>query len=1361
MIERLSVSIDIAELDSALRLRARAEDLAQRDLPQTIERVFDTFDVPEMRIELSRIDLDLGAISAERLEEDAPAALERALVAALSEALRQARHAASPDRRAISVAAGALEDFDTYLVHGTPRFRGEEGFDPLDAFRRLFSTQPDGLVTMLRRHGHDRHALDRLVLQLEEADLCALLELLTPAEAALILSYQVELRHRYRSVPAAIPEPALRHATWVLTLEFLLNEPGTQFNRRAYAEHLLRGIAAEQRIAYSALLHLIRDALDQTRRRRPVAGSLPGILDALIAEHESAIASTEPQRTATRVQEGDGLLLQRFKDAAGDPAALEALVRQLTTPLFAALIGRLEPAVAALILAHVTGLTALHREAPLVGFSHAGIERQLRLIVVRALLHRTGARLDRRGWLQLILRRLAAIGGVSRAFLLESLTGALIALRHRLPPGDMLPAAIAELAADLPVSVEAFSSKGIDSLALLISRLHRHRDDDVALQTIVRGMTDATFEAVVERLQPRHAGPLLEAVATLIELQRRHMLVALSLDAFELHLRLIALRRLLHDPPQRLRHAAWMAHLSQGVAIMGRIDPTRFAAWIASAGDGSALNKLRGDPATLARAIARGGAGVGDLIRGAAEDQALLMRATATMSEAGVRAALETFGAAGAAAAGDLTLLAERHAEMALVELDTATFRGLTAALAISALARRERFSRAGLHRHLLEGIARHQGLSTLEVGDWRQIERRSESLRASETSSGDPLIRAERFLRAGGPAVYAFSLAQAAAQNPERFAALLRRLTAAASGESGALVERLLAWMLPEEIVAALVPGSVGRAAAWAARLADLPGSTMTMAWVRVLDAALRGEPIDSADPPAPGERHDRRALLRHWLEHGTLAWWAPSDTRIEQLLVDFAASPLPELQQLFADAGIDEIAVRLARAIEGLGTTRGPALVKRLVPWAFATAGPFTALSADFSGDRVDAARIRAAAAALAGAPIDWHWLAQPLPVPDVAAEPKQETPPAPADRAALLEWLSGAGPEHPPRLASWLRLLAELADRGDPSLDSALRGSLMLPEARARWIAAMPEEIFARIVHRLLPERARFLLDAAAIVATAWRQLVPSVARGTAVAALRASLLAILAERGSVSAREAVDRLIGALPANASEIATRTRTLAAELARSGGYANVQSMLNQSTAGKPSPSVEARTPEPIRLPEPELGDHLYVSNAGLVLFNPFLPLFFERIGVLTQDAEGIPRVMGLEATSRAVHLLQYLVDGRCDAPEPELALNKLLSGVPLAAPVSRAIELADADRMLCDQLIGAVIANWPILKNTSAAGLRETFIQRAGRLRREADRWTLDVQRKTLDVLVDQIPWNRALVYHRWMAEPVHVNW
>lgn len=176
---------------------------------------------------------------------------------------------------------------------------------------------------------------------------------------------------------------------------------------------------------------------------------------------------------------------------------------------------------------------------------------------------------------------------------------------------------------------------------------------------------------------------------------------------------------------------------------------------------------------------------------------------------------------------------------------------------------------------------------------------------------------------------------------------------------------------------------------------------------------------------------------------------------------------------------------------------------------------------------------------------------------------------------------------------------------------------------------------------------------------------------------------------------------------------------------------------------------SVETETIEPPN----------YIANAGLVLLSPFLPYLFQRLDLL--DGESNPQVSDPDKRSRAVHLLQYLVTGQLDTPESELTLNRLLAGIPLSAAIAPGIEASAADLEMCDGLLAATIGNWPAIQGTSREGLRETFLQREGRLRPLDEQWQLTVQRKTVDVLMDQIPWGFATVFHRWMPGAVHVTW
>lgn len=168
-----------------------------------------------------------------------------------------------------------------------------------------------------------------------------------------------------------------------------------------------------------------------------------------------------------------------------------------------------------------------------------------------------------------------------------------------------------------------------------------------------------------------------------------------------------------------------------------------------------------------------------------------------------------------------------------------------------------------------------------------------------------------------------------------------------------------------------------------------------------------------------------------------------------------------------------------------------------------------------------------------------------------------------------------------------------------------------------------------------------------------------------------------------------------------------------------------------------------------------------ILITNAGLVLCNPYLPKLFERLGMLRTGDDGHSSWLDTATASRAVYLLQYLVDGQTSAPENTLALNKVMCGFAPNMPIDAHVDLTESERAMCDSLLHAMIMNWPAVSNISVAALRETFLQREGNLEHNEGSWQLNVPRKTIDVMVDQIPWNTSLIRFDWMSDPIHVTW
>lgn len=165
---------------------------------------------------------------------------------------------------------------------------------------------------------------------------------------------------------------------------------------------------------------------------------------------------------------------------------------------------------------------------------------------------------------------------------------------------------------------------------------------------------------------------------------------------------------------------------------------------------------------------------------------------------------------------------------------------------------------------------------------------------------------------------------------------------------------------------------------------------------------------------------------------------------------------------------------------------------------------------------------------------------------------------------------------------------------------------------------------------------------------------------------------------------------------------------------------------------------------------------EEIYIQNAGLVLFWPFLNRFFTALNLVQSD-----QFIQLESAKRAVLLLQYLAAVTTGPPEHLLPLNKLLCGLDLLEPIEGQLSLSTKEETECNNLSMAVIQNWSALKSTTPSGLRESFLQRPGMLKMKSGRWQLQIEPESYDILINQLPWNIEIVKLPWMKELISTNW
>ena len=170
----------------------------------------------------------------------------------------------------------------------------------------------------------------------------------------------------------------------------------------------------------------------------------------------------------------------------------------------------------------------------------------------------------------------------------------------------------------------------------------------------------------------------------------------------------------------------------------------------------------------------------------------------------------------------------------------------------------------------------------------------------------------------------------------------------------------------------------------------------------------------------------------------------------------------------------------------------------------------------------------------------------------------------------------------------------------------------------------------------------------------------------------------------------------------------------------------------------------------------ESNLEEGIYVLHAGVVLLHPFLNIFFKGLGLVKENV-----FVNESAHQKALFLLHYMATGLRTANEHELVIEKILCAWPLEKPVGLSVPIKAGDLKEADNLLTEVIQQWKILKKTSFAGLREGFLQRGGKLYTRNDSLRLQVEATAIDVLLDELPWNLALIKLPWMNDILRVEW
>ena len=1215
--------------------------------------------------------------------DEAPAAPEEAPedVRRTAEDLRT--HEAHPalDNRPPLEEASHLELLEYYLLHGTwPSASARTGaFSLAEFLMELSGRDAAGLVRVIRRHGRRGRVLERIVLQLGEESLRALLRLLEPAHAALVISYMLDLRLLHRAEPVLrLGDGAFGRALWILVLSYVVQESGSQFNRKSFVKSLLGGMAESEGLGYAEFVAMIRRGLRETGKRRPLESSLPAVIGELMDELDAA--SFREESGTQGIAQAAGRAAAPDSPSAEDEA-LARLELYLSTGQETAVAAR-------------EGNPDMRRLFRFLAGRDASRARQLiRQVASRAApgLPDVVARLLR----AFVPEDLLALLAPEQKELIVRLVGALMSVGAQAAPARRVRRAALD------------STLWGAALAYILSEPSARWDR--------RAMVHQVVEAAAENLEVS-AASLAETLAGVLG----HTTATVGASLAEA---VKTVEQALHDPSRPARHAR---------SVFARYDQVEILRYYLRYGVLPWGSLLHDAGLTVAGALAS--------LSGLSRSQlgAVFSQGSTDEQLQAILRAVELMPAE------SLTRLLRRLLPQAR-EADSPF------STSFSTFAS-EAEDRHAFHARLLAAILAGCPLDLEEFASSGSIQKRDvgpplsadvaewdahalKSALASRLRFGEPSIPDAHTLSA--------LLDALVNRHPEEARHFCRALR-----DAPGLLEALIRQCTTPQFESL----SELLAAANSRTLEALRRS------VAAVPASYRSHPAES---PQQVIFHE---LLR--LEDGhplTGVFFA-------RVLRKLFGAPLP-----------DEVRALLLREADA---------------WAASEKLPRAHVAAFESAIRTDVQ--------------EGARLGKPPRLRDEVFTlllGERRRPPHPGESGTQ------AGP---PRLDSLsddaLRYTLTLMLEDSPEdVYAFVVEHVKDPRRRGHWVRVLPESALARLSYLLEPRQHRALLDAAEVLASAWMEIAP---RGARALAERQQFWGFLLEfmAHHAEAARSVEQLVEAFfkqlaaryraepPEAPTPLSVGTRLLehAARLAGATGQGGLRFILQRQRAlllapwegvGPRPPAGRGPTADPAKAdqprtaserhthPRPERGkmafsmgaeredddvdETIYINNAGLVLAGPFLPHLFQTLGMLRQDEDGRTRFRDPEAVSRAVHLLQYLVDGSTSAPEPFLVLNKFLCGVPAATPVDREIVPTKEEREVCERLLRSMLANWKIISSTSIEGLQETFLRREGKLERADGQWRLRVQRKTVDVLVDQIPWGISIIYHKWMPQPLYVDW
>ncbi|RAX04352.1 MULTISPECIES: contractile injection system tape measure protein [unclassified Photorhabdus] len=169
----------------------------------------------------------------------------------------------------------------------------------------------------------------------------------------------------------------------------------------------------------------------------------------------------------------------------------------------------------------------------------------------------------------------------------------------------------------------------------------------------------------------------------------------------------------------------------------------------------------------------------------------------------------------------------------------------------------------------------------------------------------------------------------------------------------------------------------------------------------------------------------------------------------------------------------------------------------------------------------------------------------------------------------------------------------------------------------------------------------------------------------------------------------------------------------------------------------------------------EPGLLPPDQISNAGILILWPMLPVLFNQLGLVEEK-----NFIHHQAQFRAVDSLDYLIWRSEETQVGRKILNNVLCGLMIDEE-TQSISIEPEKQLIIEQWLDAIIAQLPGWKKLSHNDVRQLFLQRPGELLIDEQEIKITIQHQPFDLLLTDWPWPLNIAKLPWLNLPLQIDW